>query len=144
MGFWILLLLSVVQTVALVWSLVVFDWDGYLDEWVHSFERDGQELQVTPEIAIATVVFGAVVSAVSIALRVVFTLLLRRGFNWARIVGTVLFGALLLPPYILDGISMLVMALAIAGIVLVWLPQSNAFFRDVKQDRIAHKARQFG
>ncbi|WP_157373085.1 hypothetical protein [Agromyces sp. Root81] len=142
-GFWTLLLLSIIQAVTVVWSLAVFDWDGYMAEWVHSFERDGQELQVTPEIAIATVVFGVVVSAISIALRVAFTLLLRRGFNWARIVATVLFGALLLPPYILDGIAILVMALAIAGIVLVWLPQSNAFFRDVKQDRIAHKAKQF-
>ena len=143
MGFWILLLLSIAQTMTLVWTLAVFDWDGYLAESVHSFERDGQELQVTPEIAIATVVIGVVLGAVGIALRAAFAVLLRRGFNWARIVATVLFGALLLPPYILDGISVLVMVLAIAGIVLVWFPQSNAFFKDVKQERIAHKSKQF-
>ncbi|MFB6612481.1 hypothetical protein ACFCVO_19330 [Agromyces sp. NPDC056379] len=143
-GFWILLLLSIIQAVTIVWSLVVFDWDGYLDEWVHSFERDGETLQVTPAIAITTVIAGFVATSIGIASRLVFTLLLRRGFNWARIVATVLFGYLLLPPYSLDVISVLVMVLAIAGIVLVWLPQSNAFFRAVKQDRITHSAKQFG
>lgn len=146
-AFWTLLSVSVLQAGSLLWGLAVFDFDAYLAENVHPFELDGRELQVTPGLAVATLIIGFVWSLVVIGLRAGFTLALRRGINWVRIVVTVLFGVLLLPPYDVSSIdqivfSILVMVLTVAGIVLCWLPPSNAFFRDTKRDRIAHKAKQ--
>jgi predicted membrane channel-forming protein YqfA (hemolysin III family) len=109
-----------------------------------SFERDGQTIEVSPAIAVATAVFSVGLGALGILARVVFTLFLRRGFNWARIVVTVLFGTSLLPPYSADPIDLIMIAATVAGLVLIWLSASNAFFRDVKRARTAHKARQLG
>ena len=135
------------QAASLVWGLVVFDFDAYLAETVHPFERDGRELQVTPELAVATFIIGFAWSLIVIGLRASFTLALRQGINWVRIVVTVLFGVLLLPPYDVSSIdqvafNVIVMVLTVAGLALSWLPPSNAFFRDTKRDRIAHKAKQ--
>ncbi|NQX37046.1 hypothetical protein [Herbiconiux sp. VKM Ac-2851] len=137
------------QAVALIWNVVVFDFDAYLAETVHSFERNGRELQVTPELAVATWVFGLAASALGIGLRAGFTLALRRGYNRVRIVLTILFAALLLPPYETNSIATVVLEVlivvpALAGIVFIWLPESNAYFREVKRARVAHKAKEFG
>ncbi|MET4159786.1 hypothetical protein [Agromyces sp. PvR057] len=139
---------SVLQAVDLVWGLVAFDFDAYLEESVHAFERNGRELQITTEFALATWFVGFGLAALVIGLRAGLAFALRRGYNWIRIVLTVLFGAVLLPPYTASTITdiaftVFVIVLTAAGIVLIWQRQSNTFFRDVKQDRIAYKAKQF-
>jgi hypothetical protein len=79
---------------------------------------------------------------VGIGLRVLFAFAVRQGANWARILLTL--GAALSVIGLGAGftvISLVLVAIAAGTAVLLWLPSSNAFFRDVAADKAELKAR---
>ncbi len=80
-------------------------------------------------------------SVIGIGLRVLFAFAARRGANFARILLSL--GALLSMFGLVTGfnvILLVVVAIAVAAVVLLWLPQSNAYFRAAAAARTQAKA----
>ncbi|MBD7995655.1 hypothetical protein H9639_10135 [Arthrobacter sp. Sa2CUA1] len=84
------------------------------------------------------VTFSVVIALIGLGLYVLIALFVRKGHNWARIVGTVFaalsfFGLLVsLPAYFTSALgllSLLSTLLGIAGIVMLYLKPSNAYFQ---------------
>ena len=85
-----------------------------------------------------------VVLAIAIALGALLAFLVRRGFNWARILLTISIGlgfvALIgYPPA--SPWTDVTSAVNVVLLVLVWLPRSNHYFRIVKAARRLHRSR---
>ncbi|MFS0732732.1 hypothetical protein ABC304_12090 [Microbacterium sp. 1P10UB] len=78
----------------------------------------------------ASTAFGGIVGGI---LHVLFAVFMLRGHNWARVVLTVLGGLTLIGLGINafggDWVSAVTLLLTIAGIVLMYLPASNPWFR---------------
>lgn len=141
-GFWIIVGVVALGVVVTVVNLLTFDWDAYLARSVHSFVHNGQVLSVTPALAIGTWIFdvGSVLLLWAFLLLVGF--LARNGRNWARIVLTISSGALILGLFAGHGVlaSYVNAAASAALIVLLWLRESNTFFREVKADREIYRS----
>ena len=79
--------------------------------------------------AIVTLIFWAVAF-------VLFAFFMRRGANWARIVLTVLTVLSLLNIINGFGTGFLQFALAVVGVVLIWLRPSSEYFAAVKASKV--------
>ena len=84
------------------------------------------------------ITFSVVIALIGLGLYVLIALFVRKGHNWARIVGTVfaafsIFGLLVsLPAYFMSALgflSLLSTLAGIAGIVMLYLKPSNAYFQ---------------
>ena len=143
-SFWILIGAALVGLIFFIVSQFQFNWHTYLAKAVHPFEHNGRVLQVTPELAIFVISIGIAGNVLGIAARVVFAFLMRRGLNWVRIVLTVLCGTQVLGTLIDKTILEYASTGAIVfAIILLWLPRSNEFYRNVKADRQLHRIEQF-
>lgn len=99
-----------------------------------------QQLEQTEAAAVTTgVTIAAVLFLVFAALRVLFAWFMYKGRNWARIVLTILaalsiIGVLLSlgTATILEWVTML---LVLVALVLMWVPQSNAYFAASRRPR---------
>lgn len=142
-SFWTLAAALVASVVWLIVHVVGFDWTAYLASEVHSFVRNGHQLEVTPALAIGTKVTGWALGLAGAVSQGALTLLMWRGLGWARIVLSVLgvlgLGTLLGDANLLAVVSSVVFA---AAVLLLWLPPSNEFLRAVKADRRKHRSLQ--
>ena len=108
-----------------------------------AIERRSPNLSVsqvnsTQHVLIAGFIAGGVIAA---AVWIVLALACRRGHNWARITGTVLFGlstvdtlvGLTVPLAALVKIwALVVWLVALAAVVFLWRRESSAFFRQAR------------
>lgn len=140
---WILVANTGVGVIRLVINVVTFNWSSYLAKNVHPFIHNGHHEQVTPAIAIGTVVTGFAIALLFSAIMLLLAFRLREGGGKARIVLTVLVGLELFgltgPQHVLVYLGVVP---DVAAIILSWLPRSNDFFRRVKADRRLHTSRQ--
>ena len=109
-----------------------------------AIERRSPNLSVsqvnsTQHVLIAGFIAGGVIAA---AVWIVLALACRRGHNWARITGTVLFGlstvdtlvGLTVPLAALVKIwALVVWLVALAAVVFLWRRESSAFFRQAQR-----------
>ncbi len=146
-SFWILIALLAVNLVRWIVRIVGFNWDSYLATAVHSFEHNGHQIQVTPGLAIFSLISSFAVGTLSIAYGVALALLLRRGLGWVRILLSI--SALIQVVTIIVSLPHRVVLVEIAdaaataaAVALLWVPNSKQFFDGVKSDRRLHRARQ--
>lgn len=109
----------------------------YIDDIVDTIIDDGNAGGTSRDTLKTSAIVGSLVFfAISAAIQVAFFFLLRKGANWARIVYVVLTGLSLLyslfsvfgQPILLLLLGLVSIALSIAIIVLLFRPDSNAFF----------------
>lgn len=143
-AFWIQIAFAVYSAVNFTIRLIGFDRATYL-----AHARAVAELKherIFPDsYVIQGYVMTNVLLAVAILLEVVIAFLVRRGFNWARIVLTISIGLgfvswIASPPA--DPATYVTSAVNVLLLVLVWLPASNYYFRAVKAARKLHRSRQ--
>lgn len=136
---------SVQNAVKLIWAgvgvglvstvLAFMNLDTYVDQAV---ESTASSVEISRDVAQTSVVVGIVISAIiSVGLAALFAYFIGKGANWARIVYTVLGVVGLL--FSLPGLgnqpgfnlvlSLVGMVLTVASIVLLFRPESNAFFK---------------
>jgi hypothetical protein len=142
-GVWTVGLILAASTVWYIVNVATFDWAAYLASEVHSFVRDGHQLEVTPALAIGTKVTGWALELAGGVFQGLLGLLAWRGFGWARIVLTTF--ALLGLVALFGGADLLAIVTSVVfavAVALLWLPSSNEFFRVVKGDRRVHRSRQ--
>lgn len=138
---------SVQRAVVLIWVNIALSVLSflltfvYLDESVEdavaSAEASG--LQVDADAArIGAIVFGVILFLVFGALYVLLAIFIRKGANWARIVWTVLaaigilvglFGLFGEQPVLLLIIGLVSLVITVVVLVLLWMKDSNAYFR---------------
>jgi hypothetical protein len=80
----------------------------------------------------AGVVLGIVINVLYLVAVIVIDTFFRRGANWARIVLTVLAALSVFGVLSLHGLGTITFLVALAAIVLSWVPASNAWFRSVR------------
>lgn len=136
---------SVLNAVTLIWAgvgvglvstvLTFMNLDTFVDQAIESV---GSTIELSRDDARRSVVVGVVVSAlVSVGLAALFAFFISRGAGWARIVYSVLgvvgllfsLGSLSDQPGVNLVLSLVGMVLTVASIVLLFRPESNAYFR---------------
>jgi hypothetical protein len=125
-AFWVLVASGVVWIVSLLVSLTAVDTPAMREMFEQQMSTSGANVRfedIKPFIIGTTLVFG-VISAVLYAL-VAFNV--RKGKNWARILGTVFAALSVFSLYPLS-LATLSAALGIAGIVMLYLPATSPYF----------------
>ena len=105
-------------------------------ELIKTGAATGRHIDVSTVIGIGigvSVVFGVI----ALAAFLVFAILMRRGYGWARIVLLIITVLALIGVTGADGIGALKAIVAIAATVLVFLPASSAWFGATKASRRA-------
>ncbi len=133
-GFLIVALLEVVVTVISVIA-VAGSTAAVTTELSKQTQLSGRHIDV------ATLILGETVAVVAVgviatALYVIFAILLRRGFGWARIVLLVVTVISLLGITGDYGLSAVKVGIAIVATVFVFLTRSSVWFRATKQARV--------
>ena len=135
-----------------LYQLLTTDWGAWVASQVHYYVRNGRQLEVTPEIAVGTIVFRAVVVVLLVAFQIFLAFRILRGHRWPRIVFTLFTLAVLVGLATGDAsrtlaatgwlqalLAMLADLVLAVSAVLVWLPVSNAFVRRATAERRAFK-----
>ena len=147
-AFWLLIASAVLGLIALPFALVYVNSPEYLDtveETLRSagLDVDSEALSNGVAAGTLTAVFSGILG---LAVRVALALLVRAGYNWARIIITIfavfsLFGLIgLFSTGTLSGIITLLATLAtIAAVVLLWMKPSSEYFTKKKAYRQAKK-----
>ena len=148
--FWAIIANCVLIVMTSLHGLLTTDWAAWVASQVHFYVRNGRQLEVTPEIAVGTIVFRGVVIALLVAFHVFLAFRVLRGYRWARVVFTLLTLAVLaglatddvIRTFAATGWLQAVLALAAdfayaVCAVLIWLPVSNAFVRTATAERRA-------
>jgi hypothetical protein len=143
LGLWILTALASTELVVSLVSFFTFDWATYLAKAVHPFVRNGVRREVGPAIAIGAIAFAWLFGTLVNGFQIVLALLMRRALGWARILFTVYEG-LYSAAGLLGGsaYSIVTSVVGVGVIVLVWLPPSSEYFRDVQARRRMHRSLQ--
>ena len=143
-AFWIQIAFAVYSAVNVAIRLIDFDRATYLAHARAVAEQKHE--QIFPDsYVIQGFVMTNVLFAIVILLEVVVAFLVRRGFNWARILLTISLGlgfASLITSPPTDPLTYAITAVDVLLLVLVWLPASNRYFRIVKAARKLHRSRQ--
>ncbi|WP_431245852.1 hypothetical protein [Leifsonia xyli] len=148
MAFWALVTRCGLTVVATAHRLLTTDWGAWVSSQVHSFVRNGRRLEVTPAIAVGTVVLQTAVALAVAAFLAFLAARAIRGYRWPRIVLTIMV-ALMLASLATDGFASwaddsglvstilnAVVSIALAvGTVLLWLPVSSGFVRRATAER---------
>ena len=141
---WVLVALAAVAGIRILVDVLTLDWNAYLATAVHSFVHNGRTLHVTTAEAIGGRVASWALGLVVVGVKIVLSLLLRRGLNWVRVLLSVFAVLGLLAMFFQQNpfiyLEDLITAAAVGS---TWLPESNAFFRQLTEDWRKHRARQF-
>ena len=129
-GSWILLSVGALGLAQLLVTVITTDWATYPG---------------TVALPPGFVPFMLVVVVVAYLTQIVFAVLVRQAFNWARVASAV-FTAIALTALFVGFTPLAALeTLATTGaIVLVWLPPSNRYFRRVRDERRLSRIRQLG
>ena len=145
LAFWIQIAGAVYSAINLGVMLIGFNRATFLAH-ARAIAEQKHERIVPDSFVIQGYVMEIVFFAIAIVLEVILALLVRRGFNWARILLTIFLGigfaALFVPPPPTNPVAYATIAINVALLVLVWLPASNRYFRAVKVARNLHRSRQ--
>ena len=110
-------------------------------QFLDAVQKSDQNSSLDPQSVADAVIAGATVWAIvtlifwAVAF-VLFAFFMRRGANWARIVLTVLTVLSLLNIINGFGTGFLQFALAVVGVVLIWLRPSSEYFAAVKASKV--------
>jgi hypothetical protein len=141
-AFWLYVAAAVLSLVGLILSFASID--AAREQALRQLEEQGQSGVLPPEAiegALWTgVAIGAIFALLFAAAYVVFAILMRRGYGWARYVLGAL--AVLSVFGLLGGLGIgaLQFLCLAAATVLVFLPASNAYFRSTTQGRAVGRA----
>ncbi|AMB58688.1 hypothetical protein [Microterricola viridarii] len=130
LGFWLLIAQIAASIVGSIASAAQYGWPP--------------TLAGRPPIGAGVSTAAAVFLLLILVFHTALALLVRRGVNWARILVT-MFCALNVVMTVgqLDLLIQIENVAHVAAVVLIWLPRSNEFFRQIKKDREAHRSLQF-
>jgi hypothetical protein len=131
-AFWLIIAAAVLSAVDILLSLTqvgpattaIFNDPQFQDALSESGGLDPEA--ITGAVAVMVVIFGLI----SIGLYLLVAFGVKAGKNWARILGTV-FAALSLFGLAQVGLGTVVILLGVAAIVLLFLPVSSAYFKEV-------------
>jgi hypothetical protein len=152
LAFWCWILTTVASLVGLIITLTASVWTDAVNAGIR---QSGQSVNIDVQSLVNTVkIISVIFFLIFAAVYLLFAFKMRAGRNWARIVLTV-FGALSLLSTFTSSTSSVTVngqtyasnsgpgwvtgLLALAGIVLMYLPQSNQFFADAKARRLAQR-----
>jgi hypothetical protein len=143
-AFWIQIAEAVYSAVNFTIRLIGFDRATFLAH-ARAVAEQKHERIFADSYVIQVFVVTNVLFAIVILLEVVVAFLVRRGFNWARILLTISLGLgfvslITSPPT--DPLTYVITAVDALLLVLVWLPASNRYFRTVKVARRLHRSQQ--
>ena len=139
-AFWLIVGSGVVWLLSLLMSIGTLDTPAVRDMFQEQMAASGADVnfnEIKPFL-VGTIVVFAVISA---ALYALVALNVRKGKNWARILGTV-FAALSLLSLFPLSIGTLAVLAGVAGIVMLYLPATSPYFR--KQQPFANPYGQQG
>ena len=139
-AFWLIVGSGVVWLLSLLMSIGTLDTPAVRDMFQEQMAASGADVnfnEIKPFL-VGTIVVFAVISA---ALYALVALNVRKGKNWARILGTV-FAALSLLSLFPLSIGTLAVVAGVAGIVMLYLPATSPYFR--KQQPFANPYGQQG
>lgn len=139
---WLMIVGAVMTVVSTIYGLATLDVaaDEASEELAGDPDLDGVDVAGLVEGVggVFVVLFGLI----GVALWLLFAWLVNKGHNWARITGTVLGALNLLASLLgLGGggvntlISLIVVLICIGGLVVLWLPATNQWFRQVADHR---------
>lgn len=140
-AFWLYIATALIGFVSLLTSLASFE--SVRQEALRQIEAQGQlegsgiDPAVLEGTIVASFAVGIVIGVLFLVLWVLFAIFLRRGFGWAR---WVLLGLTILGIFGLlstNLLSILGALLPVAATVLAFLPQSVAWYRDVRAAKLA-------
>jgi hypothetical protein len=126
-AFWLIVASGVVWLLSLLMSIGTLDTPAVRDMFQEQMAASGADVnfnEIKPFL-VGTIVVFAVISA---ALYALVALNVRKGKNWARILGTV-FAALSVFSLFPLSIGTLAVLAGIAGIVMLYLPATSPYFR---------------
>lgn len=126
-AFWLIVASGVVWLLSLLLSIGTLDTPAVRDVFEEQMAASGADVnfsEIRPFL-VGTIVVFAVISA---ALYALVALNVRKGKNWARILGTV-FAALSLLSLFPLSIGTLAVLAGVAGIVMLYLPATSPYFR---------------
>ncbi len=143
-AFWTQIAGAIYSAVNFTIRLIGFDRATYLAH-ARAVAELKHERIVPDSYVIQVFVVTNVVFAIVIVLEVILAFLVRRGFNWARILLTISLGLgfvslIASPPA--DPLTYVIIAVEVMLLALVWLPASSRYFRAVKASRKLHRSRQ--
>lgn len=140
-AFWLYLAAAVLSLLALVVSFASID--AVREQTLRQLEEQGQGDMLPPEAVEGAIwtglVIGVVFALLFAAAYVVFAMLLRRGYGWARWV-LAAFTVLAVFGVLGGGLGVLQFLTLAAATVLVFLPASNAWFRSAAERRSGRRA----
>ena len=125
-AFWLIVASGAVWVISLLVSLGALDSAAMRDMFQQQMSASGTDVKyedLKPFLTGTILVFAAI----SAGLYALVALNVRKGKNWARILGTV-FAALSVFSLFPLGLSTLAAVLGIAGIVLLYLPANSPYF----------------
>lgn len=137
LAFWGYLLVALLEIVVTIISVIAVSGSrlSIRKELSKQTQVSGQHVDVQTVVA-AGMVGVIVVGVIALALYLIFAILLRRGFGWARIVLLVITVISLLGVTGDYGIAAVKVGIAIVATVFVFLTPSSAWFRVTKQARV--------
>ena len=126
-AFWLLVASGVVWILSLLLAIGTLDTPAMRDMFEQQMTASGADLRFEDikGAIVGTVVVFAIISA---GLYALVALNVRKGKNWARILGTVLAALSLLSLFPLS-LGTLAVVLGVAGIVMLYLPASSPYFQ---------------
>lgn len=141
-GFWLLIASAVLSVIGLIFTIMQMNSDDFrTDLQAQSPELSSSDLDMAISI---TVTVAVVIAVISVAVSILFAVLARKGYNWARIVITVfavlsLFGLVGIDSSIGSILGVLSILLNIAAVVMFFTAPATAYFNEMKQYRQAKK-----
>jgi hypothetical protein len=125
-AFWLLVASGVIWVISLLMALGTLDTPAMRDTFEQQMAASGADVRFEDirGFLVGSIVVFAVISA---ALYALVALNVRKGKNWARILGTV-FAALSIFSIFPLSLGTLAVVLGIAGIVMLYLPATSPYF----------------
>jgi hypothetical protein len=129
-SFWMILACGLLTLIAIPLTIALLnssEGQSMIEQALESQGSQGAEISVSSIVGVA-VTFVVIISLIMAGLYALVAFKIRKGKNWARILGTVLAAISLLGLSQL-GLGTLTILLGIAAIVLLYLPASAPYFR---------------
>ncbi|MFJ3958375.1 hypothetical protein [Arthrobacter sp. NPDC090010] len=145
-SFWLILAAAAIGLIGTLTAFIGVDFNSILDQATEQAQRqNGQTLdqdtvQAVKGFAVAVMVIAF---AINLGLYVLVALFIRKGYNWARILGTVFAALSLFGLLTISLLDILNVVLGVTAIVLSWVGESNTYFANARYQREYRKAARF-
>jgi hypothetical protein len=127
-AFWLLIAATAIYVISILVNLTQLDAPQFRQEFEQQVRASGADItydDIKPFIAGSLVVFGII----GAALYLLVAFFIRKGKNWARILGTVFAALSVLGLFGIPSLATIGTVLGIAAIVLLYLPAAAPYFR---------------